>query len=166
MSQPFDAPKSQAIAVSEWIELDIEAVAGQVRVSPQKFFGGARVSIDGAELPRSWGRFTLPLKAGGTTTGRFTQGLRDTVAPFTVDGTSYPLGPQMPVWLAVVAILPLGLIGIGGMAGALAGALAWTLNRKIATQDLPLPVQAAAMVAMGVSALVVYVGVAVLVFGI
>ena len=166
MSQPFDAPKSVTIAVSEWIELDIEAVAGQVRVSPQKFFSGGRVSVDGTEIKRSWwGRFTLPLKAGGTTTGRFAHGIRDTVPQFTVDGTSYPLGPQMPVWLGFFAAMPLALIAVGGMLGALVGAVAWSLNRRIATQDLPVPVQAAAMVAMGVSSVVVYFGFVGLVFG-
>ena len=121
--------------------------------------------MDGKEIPRSWLKFTLPLKAGGTTTGRFRHGLRDTVPSFTVDGTSYPLGPQIPVWLGVLAMMPLSLVLVGGLLGGLTGIVAWSLNLRIATQDIPVPVQALAMVAMSVSSVAVYLGFGPILFG-
>ncbi|MEU8616425.1 hypothetical protein [Streptomyces sp. NPDC048623] len=81
-----------------------------------------------------------------------------------------PLDKKKPfagltTWQKVLAALPLALIAVGGMIGGALGALAMLTNVKIARTQLSTPVKVIAMLGVALAALIVYLAVAVALFG-
>ncbi|MFE9933238.1 hypothetical protein [Streptomyces sp. NPDC005533] len=63
-------------------------------------------------------------------------------------------------WQVVLSVLPLGLLFVGGAIGGGLGALGMVTNVKIAKTQLPTAGKVAAMLGVGVAAVVVFVAIA------
>jgi hypothetical protein len=63
---------------------------------------------------------------------------------------------EMAWWQTILTLVPLALIGVGGVLGGLFGALAAVLNVKIAKSGLNAPVKAIVMVGVDFAAVVAW----------
>jgi hypothetical protein len=79
--------------------------------------------------------------------------------PFGVASASTPPKPAVPRALMVLAAVPLLLVALGGLLGALIGGVAAALNMVVARTRLGVPARVAAMLGLTVVAVVVYIAV-------
>jgi hypothetical protein len=78
-----------------------------------------------------------------------------------VDGVRHRTGPKVPVGLRVLALLPILLVGVGGLIGGLVGALGVVVNLVIARAPISSAVKALIMIGVAALACMVWVGIAV-----
>lgn len=131
--------------------IEVPDAAGRVEVVEPGTFSGVVVEVDGRAVPKA-GMFSrsypIPTRSGGTfdlevMPDTFRGGVR-----VKGQGIDAQLGEQIPMWLAVLAFLPFGLVAVGGAIGGLLGGLGWAVNRQIALQSFPMPLRALAMLAV------------------
>jgi hypothetical protein len=109
--------------------LSIPGIAGPVAVKTNWFTGRSTVTVGGREVPSSGrGLFALPTTGGQTTEARVKAQMLDPYATVEVGGTAYRTGPAVPMGLRILGLLPILLIGIGGLLGGLIGALGVVAN--------------------------------------
>jgi Septum formation len=124
--------------------------------------GSLSVLVDGTPAKRRHRRtlsYDVPLPDGTVTelrlTGQWT-GLKAIV-----DGVETPLEPRVPIFAVVLTFLPLALVVIGGVVGALLGVGAAAINARVARQAAPWPFRILAMLGVTVAALGLTLGIAV-----
>ncbi|MDY6997870.1 MAG: hypothetical protein SW019_14815 [Actinomycetota bacterium] len=102
--------------------LTIPGVAGSLTVETSVWSGRRRLFVDDAEVPTRFGRFELAGTDGRPRPGQI-KPLRfwDTYPRIEVDGALHRTGPEAPGYLKAVAFLPVLLVFIGGVLGALLG---------------------------------------------
>ena len=122
---------------------------------------GAKLVIDGQPAPKAgWGAFWLTRPDGSRVKARLAQGLMTWIPDVVVDKTRYPVGPKLPVVLAVIALLPFLLVFIGGALGGFCGAVGWGVNSKLARMSWPMVGKIAAMLAVTGAAAGTFLGLA------
>lgn len=139
----------------------IAGLAGPVVVEHNSFTGKSTVQV-GSSWAEAQGRgwFLLPTAAGGTVRGRVRKPLVDPYPSVEIDGFKHRTGPESPVLLKVLTLLPLALM-IGGLFGALLGVLGITANLAIARGPQSTGAKAALMLLVGGAVLGAFMAVAV-----
>ncbi len=92
--------------------------------------------------------------------GSVRPGLFDPYPSLEVNGIRHRTGPQVPVALRILALVPIGLIGLGGLVGGLIGALGVFANLAVARRSMPAIVKALLMLAVLAVTVVVWLIVA------
>lgn len=131
--------------------VEVPDAAGRVEVIEPGMWSGVAVEVDGRAMPKA-GMFSrsypIPTRSGGTfdlevIPDTFRGGVHVKGA-----GLDARLGEPIPTWLAILAFVPFGLVGVGGAIGGLFGGLGWALNRQIALSSIATPLRALAMLAV------------------
>jgi hypothetical protein len=120
-------------------------------------FGSAAVLVNGhAVRPRGWNQktYSIAVPDGSARELRLSSGPGGLRA--SVDGIETPLGPQPSMLEGVVAFLPIGLVGIGGMLGGVIAGLTVGVNMAIARSGSPMPVRLLGMLGATAIAAVVW----------
>jgi len=124
--------------------------------------GSLKVFVDGTELKRSSRsrlKYRIPLPDGTDTelelTGLWT-GLRGTV-----DGQQLQIERRLARWELALTFLPMVLVGVGGLVGALFAIGASAVNARLARSGLRAPIRAIAMVGVTLIAGALFFGAAV-----
>lgn len=134
----------------------IHGVAGPVVVSTNALWGVPAVTVGGQPAPRMGKRqYALPAAGGGTLPATVRSRLTDPYPTVEVNGIRHRTGPNVPVGLQVIALLPIALVSIGGILGGLIGALGVTANLAVARTRLPSAGKALIMI--GITAVAVLV---------
>src|SRR5260370_19852895 len=91
--------------------LNIDGLAGPVEVHVNALFGSPTVTVGGHEASRV-GRATyaLPVAGGGTTDAMLRGGFIDTYPSLEINGVKHRTGPQAPVPVRILILLPLLLV--------------------------------------------------------
>jgi hypothetical protein len=96
--------------------------------------------LDGQPLRKKGRKFFLP----EPNDGKFIE-LKmgfDVFAPtFEYENETVSPVPPLPAVLLILAVLPMGLVGVGGMIGGALGGAAWYINLAFLHTDNPLPVR-------------------------
>jgi hypothetical protein len=124
--------------------------------------GSLSVLVDGKPAKRRHRRtlsYDVPLPDGTVTelrlTGQWT-GLKAVV-----DGVESPLEPRVPIFAVVLTFLPLALVLLGGVVGALLGVGAAAINARVARLAAAWPLRIAVMLGVTAAALGLMFGIAV-----
>jgi hypothetical protein len=134
--------------------------AGPVFTVKRPLLGSLQLLADGVPLKRKgmFGLTYLLPMADGTTKEIQVRGVYSG-AKVVVDGVEQQVEPSRPVWLSVLAALPLAIIVLGGALGALIGAIGFIVNLRIASSSQKLAVQLVAMVLVAVVTVGVWLGI-------
>lgn len=135
----------------------IDGVAGPVAVSPA-FWGRPSITVAGQPVPRTGRQYALPAADGGTVQATVRGGWADAYPTVEVNGVPYRTGPKPPVALQILTMVPILLVAIGGLLGALIGLAGIAANLSVARSQMPVARKALAMVGIiVVAALVLFV---------
>lgn len=147
-------------------ELSLDRVAGPVAVRTGFWSGRSTVTVAGQPVPRGpGGVFELPSTDGGTVSARVRTGAFQTYPTLIVDGVRHPTGPATPVWLRVLAVLPLILLIIGGLLGGIVGVAGVLANLALLRREGSDAVRAAAVVGITIGCALVWVLLAAILVG-
>jgi Septum formation len=127
-------------------------------VIERRGFSKPRVIVDGRELPRSPGSkdsFSIATAAGVTRSFALKTD-RNGLVVVTDDGSQIRLDPARPLWETVVALLPVGLVAVGGAVGGAIGGAAAAGNLVISRSDRRTPARVASMLGVTVLAAVAW----------
>ena len=110
---------------------------------------GLRVSVAGERLARlrQGGRpaFMIPM-ADGTTRQISIGGQLTGLQVYVDDGTTIPLERKLTLWELVLVVLPIGLLGVAGLSGGLAGLIAIGANLRLVRMPWPPAVRLVALI--------------------
>jgi hypothetical protein len=110
----------------------VPGVAGPVVVDVNWFTGKHSVTVGGRPVPGSRRTgFQLPAAGGGTVPARVRGGVFDPYPTVEIAGVKHRTGPPVPVWLQVLALVPLSLIAVGAALGAVIGVLGMSANLAV-----------------------------------
>ncbi|MFC7548160.1 hypothetical protein [Plantactinospora sp. GCM10030261] len=126
-------------------EVVIEGLAGPLIVDVTAFGGPPTVCVSGEPVPRVQDTYLLPLANGGQVAGRLRRYALDPYPTIEIDGEKHRTGPAVPVGLRILALLPLALVGLGGLVGGLFGIAGLASNMIILRKSWPVVTRAAAM---------------------
>ncbi|MFT7623921.1 MAG: hypothetical protein ACI9WU_003107 [Myxococcota bacterium] len=137
------------------------ALAGTVTLK-MSTWGAPKLLQDGTRVPKGpkMGTFALKGTNGEEIVARLKPNLRRTVPGIELDGRLIEQGQPIPLWLVVLAMLPVGLAGVGGALGGLCGGAAAGLNLTVARNKKPTPIKAAIMLASTATATAVWLAAA------
>jgi len=167
--QPVDRVKTRPCRVSDALlsplvrsePLTIAGLAGPVVVDSNSFTGRNTVTVNGQPVPRIGRRaYALPAAGGGTMQAEVRPGFFDPYPSLQINGVKHRTGPQVPMVLRILALVPIVLVGVGGLVGGLIGALGVIGNLAVARLSLPAVVKALLMLVVLAVAVVVWVIVA------
>lgn len=129
-------------------------------------FGTPVLMVDGQPAPKGEkrGRFVVQTTAGPAT-AMFKPSLRRTAPSLDVDGRLIEVGKSIPIWLVVVAMLPIGLVGVGEALGGGLGGAGAAANLGVARSSLKLPAKLAIMIGIAALAVGTYAVIAALLLG-
>jgi hypothetical protein len=127
----------------------------------RSWLGSIRALVDGQKAQRRRSRgltYLIPMSDGSTKelrlTGQWT-GLRAIV-----DGNEIEIERRLRRWEIALTFLPLGLIVLGGLIGALFGSGAAAINARLARSTLRAPIRAVGMILISLVAAALYLGTA------
>lgn len=144
----------------------IEGVAGPVVVDVPSF-GRPVIRVGYQDAPRVAGRrYALPGAAGGTVEATLRGGFADPYPTLDVNGIRYRTGPQSPSALRVLTMVPILLVGIGGLLGGLLGVVAVLVNVAIVRTQMSVTGKVLAVIGVIVAAAVAYFAIAATILGI
>lgn len=117
-------------------------------------FSKPRVRVDGSEIPRDPARKdTYAIVTPDGTPRAFTlKSTRNGLVAIADDGSQFALDPPRPLWETVLALLPVGLVAVGGLLGGAFGGAAAAGNIAISRSSLQTPVRIGAMAGVTVLA--------------
>ncbi|MEU8390420.1 hypothetical protein [Micromonospora sp. NPDC048842] len=141
--------------------LHVAGVAGPIVIATKAFFGHPAVTVGGVPAPRTGRHFALPTVDGGVVQATVRNVLADPYPTVEVNGVKHRTGPSMPIFLRILVMLPILLFTVGGILGALVGALGVWANLTVAHTRMTTAVKALAMVGIGVGTVIVWLAVAV-----
>lgn len=137
--------------------ISVDGVAGPVEVTTNAFWGRPVVTVAGQPAPYIGKRqYSLPGADGSAVRVTLRSGFADPYPTVEVNGRQYRTGPQVPVGLRVLTLLPILMVGIGGALGGLIGALAVVANLSAARTQNSSAVKALIMIGVAVIAVLVY----------
>ena len=141
--------------------ISIDGVAGPIVVTTHAFWGRPAVTVGGLPALRTGKRqYTLPVTAGGAVEATLRSGFADPYPTLEINGVKHRSGPPVPLALRVLALVPIALIGFGGLLGGLIGGLGVMANLAVASQPRSAVVKALLMLGVLVVAVVVWIVVA------
>jgi hypothetical protein len=147
-----------------WVNTEpiaIDGVAGPVVVSTNALWGTPVVMVGYQTASRIGKReYALPSSFGGTVHATLRSRFADPYPTVEVNGVRHRTGPKMPVVLQVIALLPIALVGIGGLIGGLIGALGVMANVAVARTRISSAGKAFIMIGIGVVAVAVFLVIA------
>jgi hypothetical protein len=123
--------------------------------------GNIKVLVDGTPARRRHGRtlsYDIPLADGTVTELRLTGQWTNLKA--VVNGVQTVLEPPMPRYAIILTFLPLVLVLVGGLIGALFAVGAAAINARLARRQLRLPIKVASMLGVTALSVALYFGVA------
>ncbi|MEU8421394.1 hypothetical protein AB0C15_11020 [Micromonospora sp. NPDC048835] len=141
--------------------LNIVGVAGPVVVATKAIWGHPAVTVGGVPAQRTGRNYALPTVDGGVVQATVRNVLADPYPTVEVNGVRHRTGPAMPVFLRILVMLPILLFTVGGILGALVGALGVAANLAVARTRMATAVKALAMVGVGVGTVIVWLVIAV-----
>ncbi|WP_433308918.1 hypothetical protein ACQP0U_19160 [Micromonospora sp. CA-269861] len=141
--------------------LNVDGVAGPIVVATKAFIGHPAVTVGGVPAPRTGRRFALPAVGGGVVQATVRTVLADPYPTVEVNGVQHRTGPPMPIFLRILVLLPILLFTVGGILGALVGALGVAANLTVARTRMATAVKALTMVGVGIGTVIVWLAVAV-----
>jgi hypothetical protein len=151
MNSPYQPPDAdlRTPAMGGPYTAHVPGVRGTLSVSPPSMWTAPKLLLDGAPLKRSWGKFIVPLEAGGTAVAR----VQDwgTGLELRLGAQKIPVGPQLHGAWVLLICAPFGCAALGGAIGGGLGGAAWAVNRALARTRMAGPLKAALM--LGVTAL-------------
>jgi hypothetical protein len=135
--------------------ITIGGLAGPVVVDVNTFTGKHSVTVGGrpAEGGRR-GEYQLPAAGGGAVPARLKASFLEPYPTIEIEGVKHRTGPQLPMVLRLLSLVPVGLVAFGLVGGLCAG-LGIVSNLAIARTKLPTAVRAAAMLSVFIVGLVV-----------
>lgn len=144
----------------------IPEVQGTVTLEEQGMFRPVRLLVDGKPAHAvDRGQYMLPGKHGVTLTVKLAPSFAQVLPVLVVNGTRYPVGPDLNPGYVVLIFAPMVLVFLGGLIGGLCGGLAAGLNSEIARSQLAAPLKVLAMLAAGAAAVGVWLAVVGLILG-
>ncbi|MGC4759165.1 hypothetical protein [Micromonospora trifolii] len=141
--------------------LHVAGVAGPIVIATKALFGHPAVTVGGVPAPRTGKRYALPAVDGGVVQATVRNVLADPYPTVEVNGVKHRTGPSTPIFLRILAMLPILLLTVGGLLGALIGALGVWANLTVARTRMTTAVKALAMVGIGLGTVIVWLAVAV-----
>jgi hypothetical protein len=157
--------RAEAVVLASWLvrtePLVIAGLAGPV-VLAFGFLGTKfSITVGGRPATRTGrGRYSLPAAGGGAVEATVRSGLLDAYPTLEIDGVKHRTGPMVPLPLRVLALVPIVLVGFGGLVGGLIGALGVMVNMAIARLPASAVVKALLMLGVLVVTVVVWIVVA------
>jgi hypothetical protein len=138
-------------------DVSIPGIAGRVTVSQPGLWRGAQILVDGAPVKKGgWGKLLLQRADGSTVEARLADHLTRTVPSIRIGAEKYEFGDPVPVLQLVFALLPIGLIVIGGGLGGLCGGVAFFVTQGITRSAKPASLKLALMFGVTLGAAAVY----------
>jgi hypothetical protein len=138
--------------------LHIPGTTGRVELVPDMWWGRSYLTVDGSKAPSAGKRaFTLQGTDGlpvVATLGRTT--MFASVPPVEVNGETYAAVEPPPVFVRVIALLPMFLGPFGGLVGALVAVIAIVANLRIAGSSLSTGAKSGVMLAVAAAAYVIW----------
>jgi len=156
-----DERSSPTISIVQTEPLTVAGLAGPVVVTTNSFTGRNTVTVGGqpaALIARR--RYALPAANGRTVEGTVSARFFDPYPTLELNGVRHRTGPEVPVALRILALVPIALAGLGGLVGGLIGALGMIVNVVVLRRQLPGYAKALLMVAVLVATVVVWLVVA------
>lgn len=116
--------------------LTVASLAGPVVVE-SRFLSEKYSIVVGGQLGKRTGRgnYVLPAAGGGTIDARLRGGLLNAYPTLEVNGVKHRTGPATPLALRILGLLPIALIGVGGIIGGLIGGVSVAVNMAITRLD-------------------------------
>jgi hypothetical protein len=140
--------------------VNIDGLAGPLVVELTPITGRHSIMVDGEPTSgKPSGEYLLPLANGGLIEARLRRGVLDPYPRIEIDGVAHRTGPSVPMPLRALALLPLALIVVHGLVGAVLGVAGLAANLAIMRTAWSVPVRAALMVAVFAVAIAAFVGV-------
>lgn len=141
--------------------ITIDGLAGPVVVDTKTFWGRSTVFVGGVPVQGTRrGDYQLPTAAGGTVPAKLRANAFDAYPTIEIDGGKHQTGPATPLVLKAIALLPLGMIIVGGVIGGAFGGLAVGDNFVIVRTPRSTPVKIALMLLVLVAVVVAFAVVA------
>lgn len=130
--------------------LNIPGTTGHVELVPDIWWGRSYLTVDGSKAPSAGKRAFALQGADGlpvvATLGRTT--VLASVPPVEVNGETYVAVEPPPVFVRVIALLPIFLVTFGGLLGALIAAIAVIINVRVAGSRLSTGAKSGALIAV------------------
>ena len=147
--------------------LVIDGVAGPVVVSTHPLWGSlSGVTVGGMPVARAGKRqYTFPALPGGTVPATVRTGFGDPYPTVEINGVRHRTGPQVPVILKILILLPIALVAFGGALGGAIGVVGAMANQAAARTQLPPVVRALMMIGITGVALVIWLAIALAITG-
>jgi hypothetical protein len=134
--------------------LAIQGLAGAVVLTSGFLSNKYSITVGGLPATQTGrGRYSLPAAGGGTVEATVRSGFADPYPTLEINGVKHRSGPPVPLALRVLALIPILLIGFGGLLGGLIGALGVMVNLAVAS--LPRSAVVKALLMLGVLVVVV-----------
>jgi hypothetical protein len=140
----------------------------EIAIRPSGFFSGPRLLVNGQPAPRGprLGDMMLRRNDGSEVAARWKPQLLGLDAPaLEVDGQIIHVGRPLSWYEVIWSALPILLVFVGGMLGAVAGMIAFSINRTILRSPLQPASRYALTALVSVLAVVFYLLAAMLVMG-
>ena len=146
--------------------LSITGLDGPVVVESSLLGNKPTLTVGGHPAARTGrGRYALPAAGGGTVEATVRGGFLDAFPTLEINGVKHRTGPPTPLALRILAVVPIALVAVGGLFGALIGVVGVAVNMAVARQNSSTVVKALLMVGVLVVALVVWLIIAATVLG-
>lgn len=137
--------------------VNIEGLAGPVVVTVNSFSGRHSIAVGGRPVKGTRrGRYTLPTADGGTVEGKLRSTLLDPYPTIEIAGVKHRTGPSTSLALRVLGLLPLLLVGVGGLIGGAIGGVGVIVNLGIVRGSQSTAVKALLMIVVLVFAVVAW----------
>jgi hypothetical protein len=142
--------------------LIIDGLAGPLVITRNELTGKYSITVGGQQVPGTGQReYNLPTTDGHTVAATVARPkLFDPYPTIEIAGVAHRTGPRIPTILAVLALVPLALVGLGGLIGGLIGGLGAVVNLRIARGGQSTAVKAILMVMVLVVATLTWISVA------
>ncbi|WP_089005325.1 hypothetical protein [Micromonospora viridifaciens] len=121
-----------------------------------KALGTPRVLVGGIPETGRRNTFELPAVGGGTVRAKLKTNIVDPYPVIEIDGVKHRTGPNTPVVLRVLMLLPFLLVLKGGLIGGLFGGVGFAVNHSIALSDRSTGAKAALMILAALGVCLVY----------
>ncbi|MEU1588364.1 hypothetical protein [Micromonospora sp. NPDC005710] len=141
--------------------LHVAGVAGPIVVTTKAFGGRPTLTVAGVPAARTGKRYALPTADGGVVQATLRTAFADPYPVVAVNGVQHRTGPSIPVFLRILALLPILLFTVGGVIGGLVGAFGVLANLTVARTQLAPAVKALVMVGVGIATAIVWLAIAV-----
>lgn len=116
--------------------LTVDGLAGPVVVDVNLLTGRRTLSVEGVPIEGRRGRYELATATGESVPARLRTKFLDLYPTLEVNGQSYRTGPQAPVIVNVLRLLPLLLVVFGGLLGAVFAVVGLVANHSLARAEM------------------------------